>query len=73
MSRQFNASLASYNKLIRTIDKMPAEKPQAKRVGLLLKSPSKRTTDKEDISQPMNRIIKHFNTIKNKRGELNGS
>jgi hypothetical protein len=73
MSRQFNASLASYNKLIRMMDEIPAEKQPAKSIGLLSPSRSKSDTNKKDMSQPINRIIKHFNTIKSKRGELNGS
>jgi len=36
-------------------------------------SRTKNATDKEDMSQPINRIMKHFNIIKDKRGELNGS
>ena len=72
MSRQFNASLASYNKLMRMMDKMPAKKP-TKNIGLLSPSRTKNATDKEDMSQPINRIMKHFNIIKDKRGELNGS
>jgi hypothetical protein len=72
MSRQFNASLASYNKLMRMMDKMPAKKP-TKNIGLLSPSRTKNATDKEDMSQPINRVIKHFNTIKSRRGELNGS
>jgi len=71
MSRQFNASLASYNKLMRMMEKEPTKQPM-KNIGLLSTSRTK-STDKEDMAQPINRIIKHFNTIKNKRGELNGS
>jgi hypothetical protein len=72
MSRQFNASLASYSKLMRMMEKMP-EKPPAKNIGLLSPSRTKNSTEKEDMSQPINRVIKHFNTIKSRRGELNGS
>ena len=72
MSRQFNASLASYSKLMRMMEKMP-EKPPAKNIGLLSPSRTKDATDKEDMAQPINRIMKHFNTIKEKRGALNGS
>lgn len=73
MSRQFNASLSSYNKLTRMINEMPAEKPQAKNVGLLSKSRNKNITDREDMSKPISRIVKHFNTIKSKRDKLNES
>jgi len=72
MSREFNSSLASYNKLLRTMEKLPEKNP-VKNIGLLSPSRTKNATDKEDMSQPINRIVKHFNTIKNKRGELNGS
>jgi len=54
------------------MDKMPAKKP-TKNIGLLSPSRTKNATDKEDMSQPINRIMKHFNIIKDKRGELNGS
>jgi len=55
------------------MDEIPAEKQPAKSIGLLSPSRSKSDTNKKDMSQPINRIIKHFNTIKSKRGELNGS
>jgi len=54
------------------MEKMP-EKPPAKNIGLLSPSRTKNATEKEDMSQPINRVIKHFNTIKSRRGELNGS
>jgi len=57
---------------MRMMDKMPEKKP-TKNIGLLSPSRTKNATDKEDMSQPINRVIKHFNTIKSRRGELNGS
>ena len=72
MSRQFNSSLASYNKLIDMVNKKPKKQPM-KNMGLLSSSRTKSTDDEEDMSQPINRIIKHFSVIKNKRSELNGS
>ena len=72
MSRQFNSSLASYNKLMDMVNKNQKRQPK-KNTGLLSSSRTKSTDDKEDMSQPINRIIKHFNAVKNKRSELNGS
>lgn len=72
MSRQFNSSLASYRRVMRMVEEKPKQQP-VKNAGLLSPSRIKDTTDKEDMAQPINRIIKHFNTIKQKRSDLNGS
>lgn len=72
MSRQFNSSLASYNRLMRMLDKKPKDQI-VKNMGLLSPPRIKNDMDKEDMAQPINRILKHFTAIKEKRSELNGS
>lgn len=75
MSRQFNASLVAYANL-QNFDKKQQEQkqPQKKTGGLLAYNRNKPTSSfNEDLAQPMIRVSKHVQTIRDRRMNKNGS
>tara|TARA_R100001086_G_scaffold245002_1_gene175383 strand:+ start:1618 stop:1830 length:213 start_codon:yes stop_codon:yes gene_type:complete len=70
MSRLYNPAIFAYKNMEK---EMPKEEPVKKSSGLLAPSSMNRMDTKEDLSQPIIRVQKHFNSIKDRRKNINGN
>ena len=70
MSRLYNPVIFAY----KNMDKeTPQEEPVKKSSGLLTPSSMNRPNPKEDLSQPVIRVQKHFKSISERRKNINGN
>jgi len=71
MSRQYNPVVSSYINM--KIDEEATVKKQTPATGLLAPKEMRNNKNEEDLSQPVTRVKKHLQAIRERRTNINGS
>ena len=71
MSRQYNPVVSSYINM--KIDEEAPAKKQTPATGLLAPKEMRNNKTDEDLSQPVTRVKKHLQAIRERRTNINGS